>query len=118
MTLLYDLDHIQSFCPNVNLEAKVRYEWLEETIKKGIKMENNILEFFANDHERLDDLFRQFQELRNSDVFKAEDVFREFKQGLQRHIVWEEEILFPVFEEKTGIIGRIRGEWRVLVADV
>jgi iron-sulfur cluster repair protein YtfE (RIC family) len=68
-------------------------------------MKNGILDFFGKDHERLDDLFRQFQELKNSDVLKAEDVFREFKRGLQRHIVWEEEILFPVFEEKTGIMA-------------
>lgn len=68
-------------------------------------MNNTILEFFQKDHERLDRLFQQFQELKSSSPFKAEEVFREFKQGLQRHIVWEEEILFPVFEEKTGIMA-------------
>jgi iron-sulfur cluster repair protein YtfE (RIC family) len=68
-------------------------------------MKSSILEFFQKDHERLDELFRQFQALKNWDVFKAEDVFREFKQGLQKHIVWEEEILFPIFEEKTGIMA-------------
>jgi len=31
--------------------------------------------------------------------------FQEFKAGLERHIVWEEEILFSVFENKTGMTG-------------
>ncbi|MDE2291134.1 MAG: hemerythrin domain-containing protein [Elusimicrobia bacterium] len=29
----------------------------------------------------------------------------EFLTGLSRHIVWEEEVLFPLFEEKTGMTG-------------
>ena len=28
--------------------------------------------------------------------------WKEFKIGLQRHIVWEESVLFPRFEHKTG----------------
>ncbi len=34
---------------------------------------------------------------------EAKRCFKEFKRGLERHIVWEEEILFPLFESKTGI---------------
>jgi regulator of cell morphogenesis and NO signaling len=45
-------------------------------------------------------LFHEFQRLKFTDRWKAEQVFREFKTGLERHIVWEEEILFPAFEEK------------------
>lgn len=57
----------------------------------------------SNDHDRLDELFKQFQSLKRQDIAKAKQLFNEFKIGLQRHIIWEEEILFPVFENATGI---------------
>jgi iron-sulfur cluster repair protein YtfE (RIC family) len=58
---------------------------------------------FAVDHDRLDALFADFARLRRSDFARAREVFMEFKFGLQRHIVWEENVLFPLFEQKTGI---------------
>jgi len=65
--------------------------------------EASITQYFQQDHDRLDALFQQFQHLTNTDPTKAREWFREFKSGLERHIVWEEEILFPLFEEKTGM---------------
>ncbi len=59
--------------------------------------------YYETDHDRLDDLFKKFQELKRTDFPKAKEYFKEFKFGLQRHIVWEEDILFPLFEEKTGM---------------
>jgi iron-sulfur cluster repair protein YtfE (RIC family) len=64
-----------------------------------------IMNFMAKDHDRLDSLFSQFRNFRNNDADKALELFNEFKTGLERHIVWEEEILFPFFEEKTGMYG-------------
>lgn len=58
--------------------------------------------FFEQDHDRLDELFKTFQQLKRSDFVKAKDAFNEFKVGLQRHIVWEEDLLFPLWEKKTG----------------
>jgi regulator of cell morphogenesis and NO signaling len=55
---------------------------------------------YTEDHQRLDDLFHEFQELKAADRRKAGELFGQFKAGLERHIVWEEEILFPAFEEK------------------
>jgi iron-sulfur cluster repair protein YtfE (RIC family) len=63
----------------------------------------NISQYYETDHDRLDELFRNFQALKRTDYPRAKEYFREFKFGLQRHIVWEEEILFPLFEEKTGL---------------
>jgi regulator of cell morphogenesis and NO signaling len=34
----------------------------------------------------------------------SKEAFKEFKIGLQRHIVWEEELLFPMREEKPGMV--------------
>jgi regulator of cell morphogenesis and NO signaling len=60
----------------------------------------SINQHYTEDHQRLDDLFHEFQELKSTNRRKAERLFHEFKTGLERHIVWEEKILFPAFEEK------------------
>jgi regulator of cell morphogenesis and NO signaling len=65
--------------------------------------QQTITAFFEQDHDRLDELFKTFQQLKRSDFAKAKEAFKEFKVGLQRHIVWEEEILFPLWEKETGI---------------
>lgn len=57
--------------------------------------------FYERDHDRLDELFKTFQKFKRSDFAKAKEAFKEFKVGLQRHIVWEEDLLFPLWEEKT-----------------
>jgi iron-sulfur cluster repair protein YtfE (RIC family) len=59
--------------------------------------------YYEHDHDRLDGLFKNFQELKRTDFPKAKEYFREFMFGLQRHIIWEEEILFPLFDQKTGM---------------
>jgi regulator of cell morphogenesis and NO signaling len=64
--------------------------------------QKTIREFYEKDHERLDELFKTFQQLKRSDILKAKGVFEEFKSGLERHIVWEEDLLFPLWEKKTG----------------
>ena len=65
--------------------------------------QNTITAFYEQDHDRLDELFKTFQQLKRSDFTKAKESFKEFKVGLQRHIVWEEDILFPLWEKETGI---------------
>ncbi len=62
-----------------------------------------VSKFFEQDHDRLDELFKTFQRLKRSDFPKAKEAFKDFKFGLQRHIVWEEDLLFPLWEEKTGM---------------
>ena len=66
--------------------------------------QNTITTLYAEDHDRLDELFKTFQTSKRSDFAKAKEAYKEFKVGLQRHIVWEEELLFPMWEEKTGMI--------------
>lgn len=62
----------------------------------------SITQYYEEDHNRLDRLFSQFQDLKKCDLTQARKYFEEFKEGLERHIRWEEDILFPVFEAKTG----------------
>lgn len=65
----------------------------------------SINEHYTHDHDRLDELFHQFQTLKTSNRVQATNNFREFKAGLEQHIVWEEEILFPSLEMKLGLPG-------------
>lgn len=65
--------------------------------------EQKITSFYTHDHDQLDKYFQNFQGLKKKDYAQAKENFKKFKFGLQRHIVWEEEILFPLFEEKTGM---------------
>lgn len=62
-----------------------------------------IYTFMEHDHDRLDNIFTQFTQLKGQDLEQARRLFQEFKVGLQKHIVWEEEILFPEFEQRTGM---------------
>ena len=65
--------------------------------------QKTITAFYEQDHDRLDELFKTFQKLKRSDFLKADEAFKEFKFGLQRHIVWEEDVLFPLWEKETGM---------------
>ena len=55
------------------------------------------------DHDRLDSKIRTYSADKLVDIERAESIFLSFKNELERHIIWEEDILFPVFEKKTGI---------------
>ena len=61
-----------------------------------------INDHYTEDHDRLDQLFVRFQTLKASDRQEAAASFDKFHAGLEQHIVWEEEILFPSFESKFG----------------
>jgi len=62
-----------------------------------------ILEFISEDHDRLDNKIKMYSTEKLVNVERAEGIFILFKSELERHIIWEEDILFPIFECKTGI---------------
>ncbi|WKZ33809.1 MAG: DUF2249 domain-containing protein [Thermodesulfobacteriota bacterium] len=63
-----------------------------------------ITDYLQTDHRRLDTIFEGFKAaVKDSRWEDASRAFREFSLGLKKHIRIEEEILFPVFEEKTGM---------------
>ena len=76
--------------------------------------------YFQADHDRLDHLFHQYCEKKRTDVRAAKPYFLAFLKGLQRHVVWEEEVLFPFFEkvrgEAVGPIEVMRQEHRKIGA--
>jgi iron-sulfur cluster repair protein YtfE (RIC family) len=57
----------------------------------------------SKDHDSLDNLFEEFNKLRKSDISRAKPLFLNFSAGLQAHIAWDEDILFPIFERETGM---------------
>ncbi|MBI4265640.1 MAG: hemerythrin domain-containing protein [Acidobacteria bacterium] len=60
----------------------------------------DIAEFMNRDHHRLDAILADFR--KRSDGEQAKRFFSQFESGLQAHIAWEEELLFPLFEEGIG----------------
>lgn len=69
--------------------------------KKNIKF--SISDFFEKDHDRIDVLFRDYLKLKHLNFAEAKKNFVAFKHGLEKHIAREKDILFPVFQRKTGI---------------
>jgi iron-sulfur cluster repair protein YtfE (RIC family) len=65
--------------------------------------DRSVQDSFGHDHDRLDHLLETFRQLKRVDFARAKQSFKEFKFGLQRHIIWEETVLFPLFEQKAGM---------------
>lgn len=68
-------------------------------------MTGSINDFLTEDHHRLDDLLEGFQASKASDPARAKELLAQFVSALHRHLRWEEEVLFPLFERKTGQTG-------------
>ncbi len=62
-----------------------------------------ITKYMEDDHDRLDQIFKEFKDAKTRDKERARQLFHNFRIGLRRHIAWEEDILFPIFEERTGM---------------
>ncbi len=79
--------------------------WRVEVAKRrDANPERTVTEFLQADHKRLDTIFGRFKEATGTGMWEeAASAIAEFNLGLRRHIRAEEEILFPVFEEKTGM---------------
>lgn len=67
-----------------------------------VMADETVFQFMSDDHDRLDEIFSKIKEVKSTDLDQAVSLFKTFRQGLEQHIVWEEEVLFPEFEEKTG----------------
>ena len=68
-----------------------------------MKITGKISDFMCEEHNKLVTILDEFRSLRDMDKIKKKTIFRAFRNNLQKHIIWEEEILFPIFESKTGM---------------
>jgi hemerythrin-like domain-containing protein len=65
---------------------------------------NNISDFMTNDHHACDELFASAEEsVGNGDWAKGNRDFSAFLAAMKQHFKNEEEVLFPAFDEKTGM---------------
>jgi iron-sulfur cluster repair protein YtfE (RIC family) len=63
-----------------------------------------ISDYLGSDHQRLDTMLSRVRELVEQREFaRAAAQFKEFSHGLNHHIDAEERVLFPAFEERTGL---------------
>ncbi|MCB1192065.1 MAG: hemerythrin domain-containing protein [Leptospiraceae bacterium] len=73
-------------------------------IQKGSLSNDSIMLFMGADHFRCDELYAECENaLSSGDTIVIQEMFRAFKTSILRHFVMEEEILFPVFEDLTGM---------------
>lgn len=72
--------------------------------RRGGLQRRAVNEALAWDHDRLDVLEKRAFELRAAgDLAGARKAFAAFSHGLRRHIRFEEEIVFPEFETRSGM---------------
>src|SRR5215469_3235364 len=64
-----------------------------------------IIHLLNHEHERLDKLFFQFRDLMESDRTQARNAFQDFDSDLREHIKFEEQTLFPLYEEQFALNG-------------
>jgi iron-sulfur cluster repair protein YtfE (RIC family) len=89
-------------------------------------MSDTVSGYLSADHRRLDAIVLEAEgRARSGALADAAAVFARFAQGLDRHIRAEEEILFPAFEQVTGMLAgpttvmrAEHAEMRKLLSDV
>ncbi len=65
---------------------------------------HTIQQFMAGDHRRCDDIFVQVEQaIAAAQWERARAVFADFRSAVLRHFEAEETLLFPAFEERTGM---------------
>lgn len=67
---------------------------------------STISEFLTQDHRDCDEQFATMENaVASEDWSKANDEFTSFTKDLEHHFVMEEQIMFPAFESRTGMMG-------------
>ena len=64
-------------------------------------MDSGIAAFFTEDHQRCDDLWAAVEAAEGTAGFAA--AFSAFEAAMRRHLAMEEEVVFPAFEDATGM---------------
>ena len=68
--------------------------------------ETGLADFFAGEHRACDARWAEVEAAsERGDPEAAAEAFRVFEQAMRRHLAMEEEVLFPAFEEASGMRG-------------
>ena len=62
-----------------------------------------IRDFMTQDHQRLDQALKDFAGISTNDPTLKMELFHRVRAVLERHMAWEEEILFPCIERRSGM---------------
>ena len=54
----------------------------------------------TEDHNRLTEIFQLFQNMKQNEPHKLIGLLHVYKSGLRRHILWEEEVIFPFLKSQ------------------
>jgi iron-sulfur cluster repair protein YtfE (RIC family) len=69
-----------------------------------IDIKGGLANFFEQDHRDCDARWADVEELLDTeDIDSARPAWNKFDAGMRRHMAMEEEVLFPAFEEVTGM---------------
>jgi regulator of cell morphogenesis and NO signaling len=66
----------------------------------------NVLETMNGAHKELDAMFSRLSEALKEKNPHAKRICTDFNQAILDHFNWEETVLFPLFEKRTGFSGR------------
>lgn len=64
---------------------------------------STIKEYLTNDHRRCDEIFASMEEVANKSLLEAKTITQEFIDASEHHFQMEERVMFPEFEQKTGM---------------
>jgi iron-sulfur cluster repair protein YtfE (RIC family) len=64
-------------------------------------LENSFYDFFHKDHQRIRGIFDHYQDSLAKDKEHSPENLRTLKQSLHRHILWEDRLIFPIFEAES-----------------
>lgn len=64
---------------------------------------STIQEYLTNDHRKCDDIFAKMEEQAGSSLESARVLTEAFVTEMEHHFQMEERVMFPEFEQKTGM---------------
>ena len=64
---------------------------------------STIQEYLTNDHRKCDEIFAKMEEQAGSSLESARELAEEFVADMEHHFQMEERVMFPEFEQKTGM---------------
>ena len=66
---------------------------------------SNIKEYLSADHASCDELFAKMEDAVADSIQTAKEAYEIFADSIERHFQMEERVMFPEFEQKTGMVA-------------
>jgi hemerythrin superfamily protein len=80
--------------------------FVQEISMTNIDIESGLAGFFAQDHRDCDARWADVEELLDTaDIDTARSAWQKYNASMRRHLLMEEEVLFPAFDARSGMAG-------------